>query len=271
MKKIIYATDLAENSVAALNYASELAQIMGDDLIALHVYSPHEAEKKNSDFLKRHQKELEDFYRLHLKENYDPQLISPAVIPGSDVAEEILRFSKDLNVRMIVMGSCGASRLKDRLLGTTTGEMIGKSNVPVLAVPSDFKFRQPKKIFFASTLDDEDLVHLKESVSLAQILNAEIEIVHITHKEEYDAVKKLNSFKEKVKVQIPYSRIKYRTIYSFEIVDTLKKAIEEDQPDIVLMPERKNNNPFKRGLLRDRIKKMQSCSPSPLLSYPACL
>lgn len=269
MKKIIYATDLSENSVAALQYAMQLARIMGDDLIALHVYPSNEGEKKNSDFFKRHQKELEDFYKLHLDETYDSKLISPAVTWGSDVAEEILKFTKDLNVRMIVMGSCGASKLKDRLLGTTTGEMIGKSNLPVLAVPPNFKFRQPKKIFFASTFGDQDLTYLKELVGMANILNAEIEVVHITHKDESEALEKLKNFQQKVEKQVHYPRISYKTLYSFEIFDTLKKTIEEEQPDIVLMPEKKNMNLFKRGLVRDRIKRMQSCSPSPLLTFPA--
>ncbi|WP_029036155.1 universal stress protein [Salinimicrobium xinjiangense] len=144
MKKIIYATDLSENSVAALHYSTQMARILGDDLIVLHVYPPNEAERKNPDFFKRHQKDLEDFYKSHLQENYDKTIISPAVTWGSNVADEILKFSKDLNVRMIVMGSCGASKFKDRLMGTTTGEMIGKSQTPILAVPPEFKFRQPQ-------------------------------------------------------------------------------------------------------------------------------
>ncbi|WP_029036156.1 hypothetical protein [Salinimicrobium xinjiangense] len=104
---------------------------------------------------------------------------------------------------------------------------------------------------------------------LAKTLNAAIEIVHITHKDEDQSIEKLNTFRNKVQSEIDYSSINFKTLYSFEIVDTLRKAIEEDQPDIVLMPERKKTNIFKRGLVRDRIKKMQTCSPSPLLSYPA--
>ena len=271
MKKIIYATDLSENSVAALHYATQLARIMGDDLIALHVYPRNEGEKKNSDFYKHHQKELENFCRLHLSDAYESKMISPAVVWGSSIAEEILKFSKDLNVRMIVMGSCGASKFKDKLLGTTTGEMIGKSSLPILAVPPHFKIDQPRKIFFASTLEDQDVLYLKEVLPLAQNLNAEIEIVHISHKEEKEAMENLNSFKNKVRHEVDYNKITYKTIYSSEIVETLRKAVEEGQPDIVLMPERKNSSVYKRGVIKDRIKKMQSCSPSPLLTLPAVI
>ena len=270
MKKIIYATDFSFNSVAALKYAAQLAQMLGDDLIALHVYPPG-GEKMNGEFLKQHQKDLKAFYEPHLKETYDPNLVSPAVITGSNVADEILKFAKDLNTRMIVMGSCGSSKIKDKLFGTSTAEMIGKSQFPVLAVPPDFKFRKPKKILFASTFEDQDIVYLKEVTGLAKILHAEIEILHITHRGETEAIDHLSTFKKKVKAEVPYLRISYKTLFSYEIVDTLKKAIEEEQPDIVLMPDRKNSNQFKRTVIRDRIKKMQSCSPSPLLSYPALL
>lgn len=269
MKKIIYATDLSENSVAALHYAAQLARIMGDDLIALHVYPRNEGEKKNSDFFTHYQKELENFCKLHLKDTYDGKMITPAVLWGSSIADDILKFSKDLNVRMIVMGSCGASKLKDKFLGTTTGEMIGKSSLPILAVPPAFKIDQPKKIFFASTLEDQDLLHLKELLPLAQSLKAEIEIIHISHKVEKEAMKNLNAFERKVQNEVEYDRITYKILYSSEIVDTLRKAVEEGQPDIVLMPERRNSSAFRKGVIKDRIKKMQTCSPSPLLSYPA--
>ncbi|WP_029033242.1 universal stress protein [Salinimicrobium terrae] len=269
MKKIIYATDFSENSVAALRYATELARVIGDDLIALHVYPPQETEKLGSDFLKEHQKELQGFCKLHLGEIYDPQMISPAVVSGPDVAEEILKFTKDLQVRMIVMGACGASKLKDRFVGTTTNEMIGKSYLPILAVPPHFTFKQPQNIFFASTFDDQELIYLKELIPLAKSLNAKIEVVHITHKKEDEALKNLKMFQEKIESEIPYSNIDYKTLYSSEVFDTLRKAIEKDHPDIVMMPEKRNMNLFKRGLVRDRIKRMQSCSPIPLLTFPA--
>ena len=269
MKKIIYATDFSENSVAALHSAAGLARTFGDDLIALHVYTTGTNGMKNSDILKQHQKELIDFCKENLGDKYDPQMITPAAISGTSVAEEILKFSKDLNVRMVIMGSCGASKLKDRILGTTTGEMIGRSSIRVLAVPPVFEYIQPKKILFSSTYDDQDVTFLKELIPLAMMLKAEIEILHISHKEEIEALENLNKFKEKVREQVTFEDISYKTLYSSEVFDTLREAIEKERPDIVLMPDRKNSNFLKRGLTRDMIKKMQYCSPSPLLSFPA--
>ncbi|WP_324719060.1 universal stress protein [Salinimicrobium sp. HB62] len=269
MKKIIYATDFSENSVAALKSAAGLARTLGDDLLALHVYTTGTNGLKNADILKYHQRELLDFCKKHLGAEYDPQLISPAAISGTGVAEEILKFSKDLNVRMVIMGSCGASKLKDRILGTTTGEMIGRSSIPVLAVPPGFEYKQPQKILFSSTYDDQDVTFLKELIPLAKMLQAEIEIFHISHKQEIEALENLDKFKEKVHEQVAFEDINYRTLYSSEVFETLKEAIEKERPDIVLMPDRKNSNFLKRGLTRDMIKKMQYCSPSPLLSFPA--
>ncbi|NJW53303.1 universal stress protein [Salinimicrobium oceani] len=269
MKKIIYATDFSENSVAALQSAAGLAKTLGDDLIALHVYTTGSNGVKNAGILKQHQKELIDFCQEHLGEKYDPHMISPAAISGNGVAEEILKFSKDLNVRMVIMGACGASKLKDRILGTTTGEMIGRSSIPVLAVPPVFEFKHPQKILFSSTYDDQDVIFLKELIPLAKLLKAKIEVLHISHKQETEALENLDKFKEKVCEQISFEDISYRMLYSSEVFETLKEAIGKERPDIVLMPDRKNSNFLKRGLTRDMIKKMQYCSPSPLLSFPA--
>lgn len=272
MKKIIYTTDYSDNSVAALKYAVSLAKLLKDDLIVLHIYDPSENNKHSKkEHLKEHQEKLEAFCRSHLGEEYNDSIISFAATGGHKVSKSILEFVRDMNVHMIVMGACGSSELKDRLLGSTTNEMIGISHFPVLAVPTDFEYQKLDEVIFTSVFDEEDIYYLNELANLLKPLNTRIKVVHITHKDEEPALQNLEKFKKMVQERVPYDRIEYENIFSFQVFKTLRDAIDEYGPDLVVMPERKDKDGVSRLIIKDRIKRMQSCTRVPLLSFPAPL
>ncbi len=49
-----------------------------------------------------------------------------------DVSEVLLEHANDINADLLVMGAYGRSRFREWLLGGTTRDVLGKSNVPVL-------------------------------------------------------------------------------------------------------------------------------------------
>ena len=51
---------------------------------------------------------------------------------------------------LIVMGTKGASGLKEVLFGSNTVHVIKNAKCPVLAVPSEFVFESPREILFPS-------------------------------------------------------------------------------------------------------------------------
>lgn len=53
------------------------------------------------------------------------------VLPGKE-AEEIIKFIKEGAVELMVMGAFGHNRLRALLMGSTTSQVIQKSNIPVL-------------------------------------------------------------------------------------------------------------------------------------------
>ncbi|TWP26716.1 universal stress protein [Apibacter muscae] len=72
-------------------------------------------------------------YESKLKaESIDVEIIIKQGIPS----EIILQEAEKLNVRMIVMGSHGKGFFMDVLLGSVSNEIIKKSKIPVLIIPS---------------------------------------------------------------------------------------------------------------------------------------
>jgi nucleotide-binding universal stress UspA family protein len=271
MKKIIYATDYSTNSVAALKYADYLGKMLQSDVIALHVYSPSEEEGGKVESRKHHQEKLLDYCKEHLKEGFSEAEISVAAIKGKNVPHAILDFVRDMDVQMIIMGSCGTSTLKELLVGSTTKELIQISHFPILAVPPD---QQPGKItdvLFASTLEEEDISYLQDLTRMLSPINAQIKVVHITQKDGETAQKALDNFKHKVEEKISYKDMEYRSIHSPHVYETLHKTIDETKPDMVVIGEHPEKSEINKVIKRDRVKKMQSCTKVPVLTLPTLI
>lgn len=274
MKKIVYITDYSENSVAALKYAAKLGKLLEMDVIALHVYPPAEEEGRGvlkKDVRKKHQAKLLDFCQLHLKERYKTSEITVAAIKGGNVAQAVASFIRDMQVHLVVMGACGSKTLKEMFLSNIAQDLMDYSHFPVLAVPPDYKPQAIKNILFASVLDARDIEQLQSLVQIMAPAKPKIDILHVTHKTQAAAQAALDEFEQQVQKEIPYDNFRFRYIQSNEVFETLRAAVDESKPDLMLMPDCSNKNEVDRIIIRDKTKNLQSCTKVPLLSFPTVM
>lgn len=269
MKKIIYATNYSSGSVAALKYAVSLSELIKEDIIVLHIYNPDEEQvaKDKTVVRKAHQDKLAAFCKENLGESYQTSNLSFAAIKGSSIPEAILDFTRDLNIHMIVMGACGSSMLKEMFVGSTTKHMSEISPFPVLAVPPSFELEKLQSILFSSLFRKEDVGNLEDLIHILHPVKPEINIVHITHKEEPVASTAMEGFKNLVDRKIEYPELKFHSIHSNHVYETLEHAIEDMEPDLVVMPYLKEKSEMDKVIIRDKIKKMQSCTKIPILTF----
>lgn len=270
MKKIIYATDYSQHSVAALRYAVHMANMLQTDVIALHVYHPSEVGDKVERW-KDHQEKLLEFCREHLQEQFSNSEISVAAVKGANVPRAILDFVRDINVEMIIMGAGATSTIKDLLLGSTTKEMTQISPIPVLAVPSNQEPGKIDKILFASTFEEEDIPNLLELTRILSPINPSITIVHITHKDTKTAEDALKEFRLKVENKVSYKDLRFQTVPSSQVYETLQKIIAETKPDVVAISEYPEKSTINKVIKHEKIKKMQSYTRVPILMIPAAV
>ncbi len=149
-RKILYPTDFSPSAKYALEYVKKLKEAGTEEVVLLHVYDerdievhweveseihPEETvEKAKHDVVKKmlsknylKLKEIEDEI-AHL--GYKTELIVEEGIPF----EKIVKTAEDLNVSVIVMGSHGVRGFLERMLGSTTGRVLQRSDIPVLVV-----------------------------------------------------------------------------------------------------------------------------------------
>jgi nucleotide-binding universal stress UspA family protein len=155
IKKILYATDLSKNSAYAYQYAMNMAEKYGAEIVILHVIEPippaarhymkiyveeanweekirYEQEMATEQIKKR----LEEFCK---KESQDtPQclaLVSIILVRPGHPVEEILNAADEEQCSMIVLGTHGKGFLRQTFLGSVARSLLDRSRKPVFAIP----------------------------------------------------------------------------------------------------------------------------------------
>lgn len=140
IKKILAPIDFTETSAHALDYAVDLAVAVGAAVSVVHVYqplvysfpdavlvAPPETAAKISD---KAQQMLDEAVKSRQKRC---PAISSILLNGA-AWEEIVRWAKEQNADLIVMGTHGRRGLPRAILGSVAERVIRTSSVPVLTV-----------------------------------------------------------------------------------------------------------------------------------------
>lgn len=186
LENILVPVDFSDCSNNALSHAIELAKISKARLTLLHCYTVHVAAAEVTIDL---HPQLSYEFEENAKKSFDHLR---AIIRGLENVphEEIIRMSfikdgiiavvSETNTDLIVMGTKGAGNRIDAVFGSNTYSTIKKSEIPVLAVPSEAKYKVLKNMLFAADfkhiehLDKLDIIKM-----LASLFRAKVEVLHV--------------------------------------------------------------------------------------------
>lgn len=156
INKILYPTDFSKYSLAALPLAMDLAQRYNAKLHFLHVI---ELEPEifleggyiapllnqsllNPDARENSAKEQLDKLAAEHCPNMTDNIIKKVIMGKPFV--EIIRYSREENIDLIVMGTHGHSALASMFMGNVTEKVVRKAPCPVLSVRHpEHKFEAP--------------------------------------------------------------------------------------------------------------------------------
>lgn len=193
--------------------------------------------------------------------------INYVVVEAGSVAESIREKALKLNVDLIIVGTKGASRLKEFFLGSTTKILIKKAPCLVLAVPVMQEIRSFKTIAYATDFEQADILAILRLIPIAKACNAQVRIVHITTQKEYAGEQQMEWFKEMLQQKVNYDKMEFDLIFSDTILEELYRYLEEADVDLLAMLERKDNTFIESYFQRDKVKQMVSEISIPLLSF----
>ncbi|CAM3975456.1 universal stress protein [Flavobacterium sinopsychrotolerans] len=191
MKKILFPTDFSEVSKNAFIYALKLAESINAEIVTMHVYQLPQANYINvSEYLH----EIYDVTELSNFENYKDEVpilrsiaeannldhikISHVLILGNLILE-IQKIINEEDIDFVVMGTKGATGLKETFLGTVATKVMNDVKAVVLAIPEHCKYHPIEKILFITEYKPEDTASFLKVMDFAKIFQAHIDCLRV--------------------------------------------------------------------------------------------
>ena len=155
MKNILLPTDFSENSWNAIAYALQLFKNDTCMFHLLNTYTPTifqydytntgTAQHELADVMRENSEEKLEALVNKIKQAYNNPKHSFATMSAfNTLISELAELHEGHVMDMIIMGTQGASGLKEILFGSNTIHVIKNSKCPVIAVPSNFSFARNK-------------------------------------------------------------------------------------------------------------------------------
>ena len=181
MKKILIPTDLSPNAGNAIRYTLNFCKNFPAELIFLHATHPMlDLPDTSLEFYDpivfQDEKEQLNFVRANLNKIFEEEKIDQEKLNFSIelrigfAADEIVRVAEEFNCDLVIMGTQGATGLGKLFLGSITYSVIKKTEIPVLAIPSNYSYKAIDKIVFAT--DYEGISNKKTLTPLFDLANA---------------------------------------------------------------------------------------------------
>jgi len=207
MKKLIVPCDFSGQAINAFRFALDIAmQSKGEvhlvnvielpvmhDTVLMPVLTFEETLLKE---LK--QKAESQFDKIKTKYGSDEVKVKSKVLFGA-TSRMILEYINDQKIDLVIMGTHGASGVREYLIGSNAERIVRRSPVPVLAVKKYVKASTIRTIVFPNTLDTENQEDLVMKVkALQNFFKAKIHIVWINTPANFTrdniTLKRLNAF-----------------------------------------------------------------------------
>lgn len=183
MDTILVPVDFSPASNNAAAYAAQISGLLHARLILLHAYmlptpvsevpyvmiTADELQKENEALIRKQAAELEAQYQATIS----------TIVRIGIASDEVKVICQDQQIDMVVMGMKGAGGL-EKIIGSTTTNVLHKIKTPVLIVPHDAGYEPVRFICFATDYDSGTSQELfTPLVEMARAYEANLQVIHV--------------------------------------------------------------------------------------------
>ena len=208
MKKILVPTDFSKRSQEALDFAIEFNEKYGGKIVLLHVleipsYHYSVAGEVNlvpidklyeGEFVKGTHRRLEELSKKVTEAGQEVATRLKYGNPYENISGEITEEMADY----IIMGSNGASGLREVFFGSNAERIVRHAECPVIVVKGKASLKGMKNMVLASDLDEEQDIIALRAKELQEFLGVNLHLLKVTTPHNFrtkDAVdKELDAF-----------------------------------------------------------------------------
>jgi len=227
MKKIIVPIDFSDYSEYALETAAILAKKHNAEILVLHMLEMSEAlltragtdsQMETLFFLQLAEKKFDEF----LKKDYLKGIKITPVVKHFRVFSEVNDVAKEYGADLVIMGSHGASGIKEFFIGSNTERVVRYSNIPVLVIKHNPILTDFDNVVFACDFSDDAVKPYINATKFFKRLGSKMHLIYVNLPNESfrnttEMENKVNSFLRKAEPNMdPSNLVKYYSDYTIE-------------------------------------------------------
>jgi len=186
MKKILVPCDFSNTAVQAFRFACEVASISKGEVFVLNVIelpSLHNSllvpiQAYEAAFLKDVKLKAQRSFEK-IKERYAGKVKVHFYLEHGSVTEGVKRFASKKRVDLVVMGTHGASGLKEYMVGSNTEKIVRSLSVPVMAIKKYTGISALKNIVFPTNLREVNKNVVSSVKALQSFMKAKLHILYV--------------------------------------------------------------------------------------------
>lgn len=278
MTKILFPTDFSIAAEKAFLYALELTSKLNAELTLLHVYELPELgrtlqnttrevyELMEMESLETFKKSVEKL-RAFAEENGYANIDFKQIMTEGEAVYNITGIAKEESVDYIVMGTKGASGLKEVFLGSVASGVIDNANCNVISVPEKTDYKEKlDRIAYLTNYTEKEVESFNTIAAFAKKFNAKINCIHFDEENQEVSKDEMDSWKSKLNHQ--GVEVEYNIISGDNFEESLADFYKKEGIDVVAIQPRKRNF-FVKIFSKGVSKKLAHHIEIPLFTLPA--
>lgn len=280
MKNILVPTDFSETAGNAIDFAIQTSKVFPAKITLLHSYEVSSSFTTdyigmNKEFTLTMLADIEkklDNEKERIKETYGTEV--ETFISTYPLREAILKAADERKTDLIIMGTLGASGMKEKIWGSRTSSVIGETHIPVMVIPDGYKWQKPGKILFATNQFQKNSKILNYLFELAGLYMANVQVTVFTDTDDdkaevyLDNKAKIGEYSDYLKSNFNENTLISSHLTGTQFEDTMHQYIEDNDIDILVMVTYKAGF-WSRIFNPSKTKRMSYNTRIPLLAIPA--
>lgn len=267
MKSILVPLDFSPCSLNALEFAAAIAAQTGAEMTLLHCFQiaidttspvlmPRVIDEITAEETKLAEAKMQNAIATlaglrYAQDNHHLKINT--LVKNNNLIDAIEELSNKGKCDFIVMGTKGATGLKEVFIGSNTVNVMEKVKIPLLAVPDEAKYRGFRHIVYATALEDREIEAIDSLKEFAELFDAELTCLHINKgKDTEKAQAKLDLLEETYRFT-PISRLNFQLVEEKSAERGLLKFLNDYRSDLIaIMPKERD---FVRSLFHSSLTK----------------
>jgi nucleotide-binding universal stress UspA family protein len=242
MKHILVPTDFSSCAGAAADAAITISQKSHSDILFLHYMSIPTSwlqldsghDKIYPDITQEVNEATENLKALVARAK-DKGVESDFFLAFNESTSNISRYIQEQVIDMVIMGSHGASGVRELFIGSNAQRIVRQSPVPVLIIKNEMSHIENVGLTFVSDFEAESIKPFEQLLNVAEVLEAKVNLVYFNTPayfvDTWEIEQRMESFEFMAGKQL--GSIDIINTYVFE--DGLVRYTEEQENPIIAM------------------------------------